>query len=179
MPGRTIGKLKRKNKTTLVEMKIKNAIRKAKEKDGIKEIIKRGGFFCSGFVTIEPSQEIEKWNLSFYNPETDRITSVVVSKNSIEKGVTDKPLHKKVYNPDESKIKVDSQEALEKAEKEFKKYGKPLAKILISFQKKEKEFWNISFITKVGSIVNVRVNSQDGKIIKSEEINLFQKYKAS
>ncbi|UCG95284.1 MAG: hypothetical protein JSV92_04555 [archaeon] len=157
-------------------MKIKDAIRKAKERKGIKEILKKGGFFCSGFVTLESDEKIEKWNLSFYNPETDRITSVVVSEDSIEQGVTDKPLHRKVYNPDESKIKVGSQEALEKAKKEFKNYGKPLAKILISFQKKDGEFWNISFITKVGSIINIRVDPQSGEITKSEEINLFQKY---
>lgn len=160
-------------------MKIKDAIERAKKKDEVMEILKKGGFFCSGFITLKSDEKIEKWNLNFYNPETGNITSVMVSENSVETGVTDKPLHKKVYNPDESKIKVDGQKALEKARKEFKSYGKPLTKILISFQKKKKEFWNISFITKVGSIVNVRIDSQTGKTIKKEEINLFQKYNAA
>lgn len=160
-------------------MKIKDAIHRAKKTKGIKDIIKRGGFFCSGFVTLNSEENIEKWNISFYDPETDMITSVLVSKNNVEMGVTDKPLHKIVYDPDESNINVGSEEALKKAKKEFEKYGKPLAKILISFQKKEKEFWNISFITKIGSIINVRVNSQTGNILKTEEINLFQKYQAA
>ena len=141
--------------------------------------ISLNSMFSSGFITLGSDEKIEKWNLSFYNPETDKITSVLVSKDSVKMGVTDKPLHKKVYNPDESKIKIGSEEALGKAKKEFEKYGKPLAKILISFQKKEKEFWNISFITKVGSIINVRVNPQTGEILKSEEINLFHKYQAA
>ena len=179
MPGNPTKKTDKKNKVILVKMKIKDAIEKAKEKEGIKEILKNGGFFCSGFITLKSDEKIERWNLSFYNPETGNITSVLVSENSVETGVTDKPLHKKVYNPDESKIKVDSQEALEKAKREFESYGKPLVKILISFQKKEKEFWNISFITKVGSIVNIRIDSQTGETIKKEEINLFQKYKAA
>lgn len=160
-------------------MKIKDAIEKAKEKKAIREILDKGGFFCSGFVTLGSGEKIEKWNLSFYDPETDKITSVTVSENGVKIGVTDNPLHREVYNPDESKIKVFSQEALEKASKEFRLYGKPLAKILICFQKKEKECWNISFITKVGSIVNVKVDSQTGKVMGSEEINLFHKYKAA
>ena len=160
-------------------MKIKDAINKAKEKKEIREILESGGFFCSGFVTLGSGEKIEKWNLSFYNPETGKITSVTVSENKVELGVTDNPLHREVYSPDESKIKVFGQEALEKAREEFRLYGKPLAKILICFQKKGKECWNISFITKVGSIVNVKVDSQTGKIMNSEEINLFQKYKAA
>ncbi|MCK4634500.1 MAG: hypothetical protein KAT37_01360 [Candidatus Aenigmarchaeota archaeon] len=178
MLGNLTGK-GRKNKVILVKMKIKDAIERAKKKDEVREILKKGGFFCSGFITLKSNEKIEKWNISFYNPETDNITSVLVSENFVETGITDKPLHKRVYNPDESKIKVDSQKALEKARKEFKSYGKPFTKILISFQKKEKEFWNISFITKVGSIVNVRIDSQTGKTIKKEEINLFQKYRAA
>jgi len=159
-------------------MKIKEAIEKAKEREEIKRILKKGGFFSSGFITLGSDEKIEKWNLGFYNPETDKITSVMVSKEFVKMGVTDSPLHKKVYNPDESKIKIGSEEALEKAREEFEKYGKPLAKILISFQKRKVEFWNISFITKVGSIVNVRVDPQNGEIMKSEEINLFHKYQA-
>ena len=159
-------------------MKIRDAIKKAKEKKEIKEIIEKGGFFCSGFVTLGSGEKIEKWNVNFYDPETGKITSVSVSGNSVKIGTTDVPLHSEVYNPDESKIIVGSQEALEKAREEFSLYAKPLAKILISFQKKEEEYWNISFITKVGSIVNVKVDPRTGEVIKSEEINLFQKYRA-
>lgn len=160
-------------------MKIKDAIEKAKEKKEIREIIERGGFFCSGFVTLGSGEKIEKWNLNFYSPENGKITSVSVSEDGVELGESDKPLHSEVCNPDESKIIVSSQEALEKARQEFRLYAKPLAKILICFQKKGKECWNISFITKVGSIVNVKIDSQNGEVIKSEEINLFQKYRAA
>ncbi len=159
-------------------MKLKDAVSKAREKKEIKDLIEGGGFFCSGFVTIDSEEKIEKWNLSFYDPNKGKITSVLVREGSVEIGLTDKPLHKKVYNPDESNIKISGEEALEKAKKEFNGYGKPLAKILISFQKKEKEFWNVSFITKLGSIVNVKVDPQSGGIVSSEEINLFHKYQA-
>ena len=125
----------------MIEIKNRKSKGSAKhEAEEIKEILKNGGFLSSGFITLESGEKIEKWNLSFYNPGTDKITSVTVSKDSVKMGVTDKPLHKKVYNPDESKIKIDSQEALERARKEFEKYKKPLAKILISFQKKEQSW---------------------------------------
>jgi len=156
-------------------MLLKKAIKKAEENEEIKRILKKNGFFCSGYVTLDEKEKIKKWNLGFYNPENGEITSVLVTENFVDVGVSDRPFHEKVYNPDESKIKVCGEEALEKARKEFKKYKKPLSKILISFQKREKEFWNISFITKVGSIVNIRIDPKNGKIMKSEEINLFRK----
>ena len=158
-------------------MEIRKAIEKAKKNKKIRNILNNDGFFCSGFVTIEKGEKINKWNLNFYNPSDKKITSIVVGEK-VELGTTDKPLHENVTMPDEKKIKIKGEEALEKAKKEFKKMGKPLAKILISFQKKDEEVWSISFITKVGSIVNMRLSPENGKIIETEEVNLFEKYKA-
>jgi len=157
-----------------LKMLMKEAIKRAKEKEEIKRIIERGGFFCSGYVTLESGEKIKKWNLGFYDPSTHKITSVLVTENSVKIGISGTSLRKNIRNPDENKIRVKGEEALEKAKREFERYGKPLSKILISFQKREKEFWNISFITKFGSIINIRIDSTNGDIIKSEEINLFK-----
>jgi len=162
-------------------MNIKNAIEEAKKDDKIKEILNHGGFLTTGFITLGPTEKIEKWNLSFYDPETEKITSITVSEKFREIGVTDSPIHKKIYKPNELKIKIDGEKALEIAKNEYKKYSKPLSKILISLQKREKEFWNITFITKMGHLINIHIDAENGKIMKSKETNIFQKitkYKA-
>jgi len=159
-------------------MKIKKAIEKAGQEDAIRDILENDGFFCSGFITLSEKDEIEKWNLSFYCPEDNKITPAVVTETGVSVGEKDEPLHKEVPNPDENKIKVDAKEALEKAKKEFGKFKMPLAKILVSFQKKGTEFWSISFITKLGSIINIKIDPEDGKIIEKEHVNLLQNYKA-
>jgi len=158
-------------------MEITDAILKAKENEEIRKIISEKGFFCSGFVTLEPDEGIEKWNLNFYNPETGKITSVLVSEKDVEIGVTDKPLRKRVYEPDESKIRIGSREVLEKAKEEFKKYGETISKIVLSYQKRKKEFWNVLFVTKTGLIVNVSIDPQTGKVTKSKIISIFRNYK--
>ena len=155
-------------------MNIKNAIEEAKKDKRIKEILNHGGFLTTGFITLSPKEKIEKWNLSFYDPETEKITSITVSESSKEIGLTDSPIHKKIYKPDELKIKISADDALEKAKNEYKKYNAPLSKILISFQKREKEFWNITFITKIGHLINVQIDAESGEIMKSEETNIFQ-----
>ncbi len=157
-------------------MKIKEALKKVKKNEKIKEILDIGGFFSSGFTTLEPEEMIDNWNLSFYNCKNDMITSIYVSEKEVKLGITDKPLHKNVHRPEIENVKITGKDALKKAKKEFKKYKKPLSKILVSMQKKETEIWNISFITKVGSIINIKIDSKTGKIIKKEEITLFQKY---
>ncbi|MCD6477520.1 MAG: hypothetical protein J7K87_00780 [Candidatus Aenigmarchaeota archaeon] len=160
-------------------MRIKEAIRRAEKTKEISRIIKNGGFLTSGFVTINPKEKIEKWNLSFYDPENEKITSVSVSEGSVKIGVRDKPLHKKIYEPDKAKIKVNAEDALTTAKKEFKKYRLSPRKILVSLQKREREFWNITFITKMGYLINVRIDAENGNVTKSEKINIFKVSKAS
>lgn len=155
-------------------MELKRLIEDVKKINEIKEILRDGGFLTSVLSVLNPDEKIKEWYIGFYNPKTKKITEVYVLGGSMKVESPDEPLREINHRLDESNINVEPMEAMDIAKKELKRYRIKPKKIIISFQKKEKEVWCITFIGGIGNLVTVDVDVKNGKVIKSEETNLLK-----
>ena len=155
-------------------MKIQKIIKNLKQVEDIKKIIKNGGFLISALSIINPENKTDEWNIGFYDPNTKKITEIHVNKNNVKIEKPDNPIREISEGPDENKIKISSEKALEIANKDFEKYKTKAKKIIISFQLKEKEIWNITFISNFGTLINVEIDAENGNVLNSEKKSLFE-----
>lgn len=158
-------------------MKLKECLEKSAEKEEIKNILDKNGYLCSIFSFIKPSQnKIEKWELGYYLPNENKILPVEAKKN-ISIGKKDKPLKKKTHRIFQEKIKISPEKILEEAKKvEKEEYNKKIQKILIALiGEDEKQVWKVSFVTSSFSIISIKINSENGKVIDKKEKSLMRK----
>jgi len=141
----------------------------------VKDILKNDGFLVSMLSMIEPEDKIKNWNIGFYDPKNKKITEIHVSDEGVKVEKPDQPLREITNNPDENKIKISPEEALKIAKGELEKYDSSAKKIIISFQFKEKEIWNVTFISKMGTLINIEIDVTNGEILNSDKKSLFQK----
>ena len=138
---------------------------------------KKNGSLCSLFFTSD-IDDIEKssWQIDFYNKESDTITSYVVNKN-IEVNQDSEIFKEEATKIEDFKIedvKIDFREALKTAEDLLKKNKEEATKIIVMLQKQNNISWNISFITKIFNIINIRIDAVNGKILEEKKIPLLE-----
>lgn len=156
-------------------MKLKEATNRAEEEDIVKEILDKGGCLCSAYIFLRADENISKWELAYYEPETDKITPVSVS-DKIEIAASDKPLKDKIHKISIENISFGAEDSLKKSKQLVKdEYGKKIQKILLSLKQDEKLFWNIVFITSSFSTISIKINAEDGTILEDKEESLMQK----
>lgn len=137
---------------------------------------KKKGSLCSLFFTSD-IEDIEKssWQIDFYNKESDTITSYVIN-DKIEVNQDLEIFKEKATKIEDLKIediKIDFNEALEKAEESLKKNNEEATKIIVILQKQNKTSWNISFITKKFNMINIKIDAVNGKILEEKTIPLL------
>ncbi len=147
-------------------MRLIAAVKEAEKDDRIQKIIKKKGFLCAAYVTLKPEQEIiESWELGYYDPEAKKITPVSVTDDFIKVGEADSPLEGKLHEELSSNVTIPSAEALKAGKLEAAKHKIPVQSIMLSLRKKDDALeWNVIFITKLMSILIVRIDAEDGKI---------------
>lgn len=135
-------------------------------------------FFCQ----IDPNCQLKtKWEMGFYDQDSDKITVFV----ELEKGFEIKPADKifkkdddKVEKLEISSVKIHFNDAVkscrEKVVQDFPQ--EQLGDGFLILQKfKGNTIWNFSFITKTLKFVNVKIDAQTGKETSHEEISLVSK----
>lgn len=119
------------------------------------------------------------WEIGFYNKEHDKITIFIIGKK-----ITIKPeeeVFKKqgtVEELDLEKVKIDSQQALEifqKTKQEHYSQEILLNGFLILQKFQNETLWNISFATKSLSILNIKIDAVDKKVISHQLVNFIEK----
>lgn len=114
-------------------MKAKNALERAAENEAINKL--SGYFLSSVFSIIHPDKPIEKWTLTYYNPERKECSDFSVTAGGVEQGESGPPMEGVVVNElDTKNIKTEAEEALEKAKKDFRK---KMTNILFTLHNKE------------------------------------------
>ncbi|MFB6089180.1 MAG: hypothetical protein ABEK36_05370 [Candidatus Aenigmatarchaeota archaeon] len=156
-------------------MLLKKAYEMAKGKGDIRSLVDSGGYLCSAYVFLTPEdEEIDNWELGFHVHKENKIVPVSVD-GEVEITEGDEPLKEEVHQIAVEDIDFNAEEALEKAKKVQKNnFGRKVQKILLSIKKDEKLFWNVAFITGSFSIVTVKVNTEDGEILETNEKTLMQ-----
>lgn len=160
-------------------MEIKDALKKFDTSKKTSNI-KKNSYLCSAFTFINPSEKTSYWDLNYYNPKNNKITRVRVGKEIVVFG-SDKPLKKgKIKKINKNNLKIPSSEIIKIAkEYEKKKYKHETQKILLSLHYNRMQFWSVNLITKSMSIIQIKINPKNGKIIKSKEHNLLHTKKAA
>ena len=109
----------------------------------------------------------EVWQLDFYDPNTDKMTSFTKKDDEIISQESEVFRKEKKEIP-ELKIK-DIKIDLIQAEKLIEQThpDKPTNKIII-LQQKENPFWNITYLTTKLDLLNIKINAITGKIIEEK-----------
>ena len=153
-----------------VIMEPKSAIENLEESDEYISWRKtnKNAYIANCFVMMEDNK-IPEWHIGFYDTITDKITTFVVSTEIKKLPESDVFKEKDVVLPLEfSKVKVKLNQAIENAvelqEKEHK--GNPPMKTIVLLQNFEgHHIYNITFVTRTFKTLNVKVSSQDGRIL--------------
>lgn len=155
---------------------LKQAARKARKDEHVKNIEKRGYFLNSGLLMLQPAQETwEKWTLTFYNTDADRVIGVDVGKGK-KAVIVGRPA--KASNPTKTalelkNVKTSAKRILKKATKEFEKFKQPLNQTIVTISG-DPPAWKINFITKVLRIIAVEVDAKNAKILNSNSESILR-----
>jgi hypothetical protein len=136
-------------------------------------------YFSYGFK-IMGEKDLDGWQLGFYTKDNDKVTTFTVSRDKIEVNPEEEVFKKpsmKVNEINLEKIKLPLEQIMDKAN-EFKKKNYPNEidqKIIVIVQNLEGfgDIWNITFITKAFNTLNIKISTEDGKILKHNLSSVF------
>jgi len=128
-------------------------------------------YLCAAFTILE-SPEKTSWQLDFYCPDKDVITTFCLHPSIAQK--ESKVLHREdtqIYEINLENIDVGFDDSL-KIVSELKSKNYPnesVSKIITILQNIErKEVWNITYLTASFNVLNVNIDAQDGSILKEK-----------
>jgi len=131
------------------------------------------------FKMLDPANR-DEWQIGYYNSEKDNMVTFVVEKEDI-KLVPEKDIFrkekKKIKEIDLKKVKLSLDKILDIANKFInKKYkGEQTIKTIILLQHLDiGQVWNITFLTNSFKTLNLKINSENGKVLKHELTSLLQ-----
>lgn len=161
-------------------MKVKDAIAKI---EGSKEYSKWSKENPSAFLahafTMKEESGFESWQVGYFNPEHNKVT--VFELDEKVEMMPESEVFKKeetvVKALDRDKIKLDVEEALEAAlgfGKEKYPQIRSNKQIIVLQNIDEGQVWNITFISPSMDVLNIKVSSDEGKIMAHNLSRLFE-----
>jgi hypothetical protein len=152
-------------------MYIKNLIKELKSKKEFKDWKKshKEDYLVHLFKMLDEANK-EVWQLGYYSKGTDRITTFILENkvlSIVPEGEVFKDHTEAIIELDLKKVKIDFEEAVNKAEtvqKEHYSSERPLKIIFILQNIEKKEVWNITYVTSSFKTLNIKINAESGKI---------------
>ena len=152
--------------------KLKSTLKKVESSKEFKAWEKghKSAYFSYAFSLLDESVD---WQVGFYDPKTDKITTFAIKDNCIFMHPEEEVFKKeetKVNKLELEKIKIGTVKAAELAEKfQSEKHPKenPTKAILI-LQNLGKlgDIWNITYVTQAFNTLNMKISAKDGKVIE-------------
>lgn len=134
--------------------------------------------YLSGFFKIIEQSDVDWWQVDFYYPKGDTITSFVID-DRVKLATKDSAIFKKpettVEALDLAAVQIDVHKALEVAhhvQREKYHTEKP-SKTIVLLQMIHRVLWNISFLTSTFKLVNIRIDAQTGEVLEDSVVPLF------
>lgn len=153
-------------------MRLIHAIKEAEKEGVVKDILGRKGYLCSAYVMLRPGEEIDGWELGFYDPPNGKITPVSVGE-TVKVGEPDEPLRPDIHTELKGSVRIPSAKALAAAKKEAEKHSLPIERIIFSLRKRECFEWSAIFITRVVSMITVRIDAESGEVLENSVESLL------
>ena len=155
-------------------LELKNALDKTKSSKEFKDWQKShpNSYLTSFFKIIENSSN-QDWQLDFYYPEKNTITSFI-STPEIKILEKDSKIFQKEKTAIEElkleQVKINLKSALNTIEtlRKNKYPNEKPNKIIIVLQNIETPLWNITYLTSTLNILHIKINAQSGKIIEEK-----------
>lgn len=131
------------------------------------------------FGYLDNDFKVESWEVGFYNPKKDSITTFKKNNESVEIAPEQKVLKEKSHVDELSlkEVKINHQKALQKAKKVAKKeYPQEnfIKGFIILQHVKEGLIWNITLIGQSFKTLNIKISAQDGQVITHDYSKLFE-----
>lgn len=162
-------------------MELREVLDKLKESSDFREWFKNNSetYFSYAFTMIESNVQAE-WQMGYYDKKKNKVITFIVQEKEItinpEEDIFKKP-DMQVKEIDLDKVKLKLNDILANAEKlQKEKYSKELiSKKIIILQNLEDfgNIWNITFLTQSFSTLNIKIKTDDGKIIEHKLAPLF------
>jgi len=162
-------------------MELKAALNKLKKNPEFKEWKKnkKNNYFSYAFKIVEKNKQTD-WQIGYYDPKTDKITTFIVEKADIKITPEEDIFKKESMKVNEinlKNVKLSLKQILDCCEK-FKKKSYPkedaIKKIAILQNLEEfGDIWNITYINQNFNTLNMKLKSNNGKIIEHKLTNLF------
>lgn len=124
----------------------------------------------SAFFILTPNFEIESQQIDYLMPNMKKITTFFIENGKVNKKEDELQLKKKEAKEIITKIK-DIDFVVSEIKKKIK--SNPTKVILILQHHENKQIWNVSCILQSFKILNLHIDSSNGKILKEEEKNIF------
>jgi hypothetical protein len=160
-------------------MLLKDVVKTAEKNKEIKKFKAEKYFLNSAMSVLEPGkEEMERWTLTYYNEKENSVVQVFVSEAELELKPPATPMNPTKQPLMMKRIKTNPEKVIQKAKEEFQKYKQPLSQIILSIQNDDGEVWRIGFVTKLLTVVLVRIDAQTGKILSSEMHSLTKQGEA-
>ena len=154
-------------------MELKPALEKLKESEEFRNWSKKipDNYFSYAFKILEDNKK-GSWQLGYYHKTTDKMTTFIVNKDSIEIQKEEEIFKKpdmEVRPIDIKKVPLPFEKILKKAE-EFQKNKYPkesVSKTIVILQnlKEYGTIWNITYVTQSFKTLNIKISPENGKII--------------
>ena len=126
-------------------------------------------------VHILFDEEQNKSELGFFNPKKDKM--VIFKNNPFEKSKEEDVFKegKTITKLDMDKIKINYEEATNKIKDVMKKdfSDEEVKKKIMILQFILEPVWNVTLICKSMNIINIRINSETGKIVRKDKTSLL------
>lgn len=119
------------------------------------------------------------WQIGYYNKKNDKITTFFIENDDI-KIIPEEEVYKKekkeIKKLDIKKVKISMQDSLKKANELLKnKYKESSMKTVLILQNIDEGLvWNITFVTNSFKTLNVKIDANNGKILKHELTPLME-----
>lgn len=141
--------------------------KKAHEKD----------YLIYGFYIVGEDVK-QEWQIGFYNKKEDMITAFCI--NEVISQNPETQAYRQSDTIDElevTRIVISCDQAISKSDALQKsKYPghEPLKKIIVIQKLPIGQVWNITYITKSFKTLNIKVDSESGKVLKDELLSVFK-----
>ncbi|MFH1827988.1 MAG: hypothetical protein ABH824_01865 [Nanoarchaeota archaeon] len=161
-------------------MKVLQTIKKIEGNKKFKEWMNKypGSYLSYAFCIIE-GKTVGEWQIGYYNKETDKITTFMINEELTicpEEEVFKKN-DMKVRRINLNKIKINLDDILIKVDElAKKKYTQEMiTKKIVILQNLDEmgNIWNITNITKSFNTLNIKVNTENGKILSHDLTSIF------
>ncbi|MEK6903265.1 MAG: hypothetical protein AABW64_01290 [Nanoarchaeota archaeon] len=134
--------------------------------------------YLSSFFKIIEDQEKDWWQVDFYSPKKDNITSFLIEQDVKIVGKDSKIFkkdHEIINKLNLAAVQITDQKAMQIAHELMQEKYKELkaTKKIVILQNIKTTLWNISFITSGLKLLNVRIDAESGDVLEDSLKNIL------